>query len=343
MKMKLMVVIAVAGLLSACGGGGGGDSSPASPAAPGGTTGPVALTNCALEYIGQAAIYDADDSGFTTWLNTRVICTAPGSTQSETVAGLEQGAFKIAGAEGLVHGTSGVDGGPTYMLQIHKAASVREETISVDGVDDKGRSIKFSQAIDYRRTSPFKLIDHTLGGALAGSRVIDADGKGYVATVFAFMPAAMKSSSAAACPQPSPGNVTQFVLSGNNAQGQPVDARMCLYKDLTAANVPAAGLQSLLQAYSFRNGANAGLAPDELKVTEVSLVADTANLPRVPVYKVTMTVRYSQAALPNFQTVTDAGVPGLNYEIPAVAASATWDWISPTLGVAGPVGGLWPR
>ena len=273
-----IAVAAAAALLAACGGGGGdAPTSTQTQPTPGVAASPiptptgiagVAGSSCATTASPQQAIYDLDKAGYTAYFMIRVDCKLADGTK-QNIAGLPIAAFKFNGngeygpgtanatktdvaPEAMVTGTSSLDGGATYVLQVYRklAAPVTfvatpgaspvvrvtgfgAETISIVGQDGQGRSIT-AVAANVQGGGANGIDDFIGGGVMSGaSRTIDADGMGYKATYFVTVAAYSNSSTSPACPA---GNLKEFAAVSLNNSGIRVDRRYCMYTDLSASN-----------------------------------------------------------------------------------------------------------
>ncbi|MGH8437264.1 MAG: hypothetical protein ACRERX_23015 [Pseudomonas sp.] len=340
--LKLIAGSVLIAALAACGGGGGGgtvaDTSVTTPVVPAAPTTPttsvatgiegLAGSSCAFEYLPQVRLLDMDKAGYVVWYNGRVKCTlADGSTQA--LGGVPASAFHFTGngvtsstPEDMITGTSSIDLAPTYQLQTYRkfadATSVKAdpENLVITGQDSLGRHFTATQTVNPSGNNAYALDDMTFGGMVAASRVIDADGMGYMATGYFVAYAAKSPSTSPACPS---GIVKDYAAVTTNHLGQSVDRRYCMYTDLTStAFFYSAGINFMAAAtWQWFKRPDAGTLPSTLSVDLVQLSSPTQSGLRVPVYKVTSTVRFPKAPAPNFAGV-ETGPGGILYTVPGL-------------------------
>ena len=377
------LVAAVAATLVACGGGGADALTTSQQPTPGVAVSPVATqptqptgiaglagSSCTTTAAPQQAIYDLDKAGYTAYFMLRVDCKLADGTK-QNIAGLPITAFKFNGSgvygpaaknaptadaapEAMVTGTSSLDGGATYVLQVYRklAAPVTfvgmpgstpvvrisgfgAETISIAGQDGQGRSIT-AYANNVQGGGANGVDDLDFGGVMSGaSRTIDPDGMGFKATYFVTATAFQAGSTSPACPA---GNLKEFAAVSLNNFGTKVDRRYCMYLDLTAGNfgVKFAGtpfdpnnpstfrfpVDLSVNGWAWRNGADAGTQLSSLTVDAATLEPQTVAGNRTPIYKVDFSVRYPKKATPNFAAVSDSSVYGLAFSVPQFPVSA---------------------
>lgn len=341
--------------LQACGGGGSGDSgtSPTTPTTP---TTPVtaavsgvAGSTCSFEYLPQARVYDLDYAAYTTWANGRVTCKATGVSDF-TIAGLSASAFKFStaagaalpDAEAVETGTSSIDGATTYLIRLHRDASSTAETMTVNGTDSAGRTVKFTAALNFSGGNAVKLADLSGGGSAAVNRIIDTDGMGYKATYFVFAPAAV-SPSTSACPSVTSNDHVEKTFTGTNSRNQAVDARYCFYTNMTISNffTHYNAVNSEL-AYAWSNGSDAGTLPTSIVLDSAQIVGDTATGSRMPLYRIGVSVRFSKAPSPNFSTV-EPGIGGFMFDLPSASSMVHFNYLPVTPGAVVNSGASWNR
>lgn len=339
-KKPVILSIATSIVLAACGGGGGstgeggasvndstGTTSAAVKTGIPGIAG-MAGSTCAFQAVPETRVLDMDKSGYVTWLNGRVACTlADGSIKN--IGGLPITAFALTGngvissaPEDLVMGTSSVDGAPTYSLQVYRhfasAASVTytNEALTIKGQDSLGQTINAQQVVSLSNGALQGLDDwanltrdETAGGTVSPSRVIDADGMGYMATTYVVAMYARHLSTSPSCPVGS--GVKDYASITTDQSRRTVDVRYCMYTALDISSfsyTDFAFSTSYAGSWRWQLGADAGTTPT-LAIQTVAVEPVTLSLLRTPIYKVVTSVRFPKVPSPNFDGVEGAG-PG---------------------------------
>jgi hypothetical protein len=315
MQRMKTTVLSLCLILAACGGGGGSGDSTAGGNGGGNSSGngdsngtsPV-MASCQVEYLPQGRMMDLDKSGYVFFDLLKVTCPDANGTQ-QPITGLSAASFQLTGngvtntaPEDMVAGTSSTDGTPTYVIQNYRhfasaaAVTANAETLTVSGTDTQGKPFSVSSSMNLSNTTQ-AIDDLYTGNTLASNRVIDADGKGYTATMFVVAYGAQNGSTSAPCPTST--SVKDYPLVSTNASSQTRDMRYCLYTGLTTASFYFTGVEN---SWKWNYGANTGTLPATLTVNGALVSPSTLNGNRVPIYKVVSSVRFSIAPMPNFVT-----------------------------------------